>query len=124
MLRKSSKCEKGKRLHNGEFAVFKGEISEIRASSICFVSHFFKKVPKNALNCKFIIQYYHRDILICFSACLYYLEKQVFCCIRLAWSDSNVESSQLAITNNRDRERKTLYLTLGKRASDLRSHHN
>ena len=64
MLRKSSKCEKGKRLDNGDFTVVKCDKSDITSSSIDFVSHFIKKVLKNALNSNLNILNVHRDMLI------------------------------------------------------------
>ena len=99
MLRKSSKCEKGKRLYNGDFTVVKCDKSDITSSSIDFVSHFIKKVLKNAQNCNLNILNVHRDMLIQSLFGLYHLDKPVFYFIRLASIGLIVEARQLAITN-------------------------
>ena len=99
MLRKSSKCEKGKRLCNSEFSGENDSTSYIRVLSTCCVSNFNIISFKNALKTAFYFQNPHRDIMLQSFTCLYEDRKPVFCYIRLASIDSLETSSVNSILN-------------------------
>ena len=99
MLRKSSKCEKRNRFHNG---VFDGENvidSENSTSSIYYVSNFNKIPFKTTLIITIFANFYHRDTLINVYRYLYSLRKPVFRYSSLALLSSNQASSKHSITN-------------------------
>ena len=101
MLGKSSKCEKGKRFCNGEFAIENDSASDIRVLSTCFVSKFNIISFKNEIKVVFNIRNSHRDVILQRLDCLYGDKKPVFCCIRLASAVSLETSSVNSIINNK-----------------------
>ena len=103
MLRKSSKCEKGKNLHNGEFTGESVDSSDckgkINTSSIQYVSNLIEKVLKNAFLTSFYISKFHRDKMIHESTRLYCFKKPVFLYSRLALIETSEASSETLVIN-------------------------
>ena len=104
MLRKSSKCDEGKKIHSSDFNGEKLQLNKKNSFSSDFVSHLINFINKNVdyykLIHRFYISYKHRATAISAIGCLYDSQKQVFLYSKLASNPISLNPSEFSIKKN------------------------